>query len=109
MAEEPREHRTAETSDLTWPNERVKMSGLDNFGFADNINVLRRNLAELQEMVRLGARIPGDDQRIEAIKRLLAQWQAFASVSIPDGADPNTLMESSRAGGETAALGPQMG
>jgi hypothetical protein len=85
------------------------MSGLDNFGFADNINVLRRNLAELQEMVRLGARIPGDDQRIEAIKRLLTQWQAFASVSIPDGADPNTLMESSRAGGETAALGPQMG
>lgn len=85
------------------------MSGLDNFGFADNINVLRRNLAELQEMVRLGARIPGDDQRIEAIKRLLAQWQAFASVSIPDGTDPNPLSEVSGVEGETAALGPQMG
>ena len=85
------------------------MSGLDNFGFADNINMLRRNLAELQEMARLGARIPGDDQRIEAIKRLLARWQAFASGSIPDGAAPKPLSEVGEAGGETAALGPQMG
>ena len=103
-------HRTAETSNLAWPNVGVKMSGLDNFGFADNINLLRRNLAELQEMARLGARIPGDDQRIEAIKRLLARWQAFASVSIPDGVAPNPLIEfwwSRR--GESAMLGPQMG
>jgi hypothetical protein len=98
MVEEPREHRTAENSDLAWPNERVKMSGLENFGFADNINMLRRNLAELQEMARLGARIPGDDQRIEAIKRLLTRWQVFASASIPDGVAPNSLIESGGAG-----------
>jgi hypothetical protein len=61
------------------------MNGRDNRDFADKINLLRRDLAELKEMVRLGARIPGDDQRIEQIKLLLEQWRVFAPVAMTDG------------------------
>jgi hypothetical protein len=44
------------------------MNGLNNRGFADGvIRRLRRELAELTEMMRLGAGIPGDDQKIEMI------------------------------------------
>jgi hypothetical protein len=84
------------------------MNGRDNYGFADNIKLLRRDLAELKEMVRLGARIPGDEQRIEAIKGLLAQWQAFASVTILDTVAPKSRIEGSAVGGESAMQRPAM-
>jgi hypothetical protein len=43
-------------------------------GFAGDVKrLMRRDLAELKEMVRLGAGIPGDEQRIEMIKGLLAR------------------------------------
>ena len=44
------------------------MNGIDNHGFADNAKRLRRELAELKEMVKLGAGLPGDEQRIEMAK-----------------------------------------
>ena len=84
------------------------MNGRDNCGFADNIKLLRRDLAELKEMVRLGARIPGDEQRIEAIKGLLAQWQAFASVTVLDSVTPQSRAEGSAGGGERAMQVPAM-
>ena len=40
---------------------------------ADVKRRMRRELAELKEMVRLGAGIPGDEQRIEMIKGLIAR------------------------------------
>jgi hypothetical protein len=40
---------------------------------ADVKRRMRRDLAELKEMVRLGAGIPGDEQRIEMIKGLIAR------------------------------------
>ena len=39
------------------------MNGIDNHGFADNAKRLRRELAELKEMVKLGAGLPGDEQK----------------------------------------------
>ena len=37
------------------------------------IGLVRRELAELREMVRLGAGIPGEEQRIKMIKGLIAR------------------------------------
>jgi hypothetical protein len=53
------------------------MNRIDNHGFADNVKRLRRDLAELKEMVKLGAGLPGDVQRIELAKCLLAQWHVL--------------------------------
>ncbi|MGO8844740.1 MAG: hypothetical protein ACLQFI_05280 [Methylocella sp.] len=53
------------------------MNGIDNHGFADNAKRLRRELAELKEMVKLGAGLPGDAQRIEMVKCLLTQWHVL--------------------------------
>jgi hypothetical protein len=36
-----------------------------------------RELAELKDMVRLGACLPGDEQRIVMVKRLLTQWHVL--------------------------------
>jgi hypothetical protein len=38
---------------------------------------LRRELVELKEMVRLGAGLAGDEQRIEMAKCLLTQWHVL--------------------------------
>jgi hypothetical protein len=47
----------------------------ENLDFAGGvIRLMQRELAELKEMVRLGAGIPGDEQRIEIIKGVLARW-----------------------------------
>lgn len=54
------------------------MSGFDNRGFGENFKRLRRELVELNEMVRLGAGLPGDVQRVEIAKRLVAQWQGLS-------------------------------
>jgi hypothetical protein len=62
-------------------------NGVDKRGFADDVKRLRRDLAELKEMVRLGAGIPGDEQRIEMIKDLLARWQKIAPVIIIDAVE----------------------
>jgi hypothetical protein len=53
------------------------MNGIDNHGFADDAKRLRRELVELKEMVRLGAGVPGDEQRIEMAKCLLTQWHVL--------------------------------
>ena len=53
------------------------MNGIDNHGFADNAKRLRRELVELKEMVKLGAGLPGDAQRIEMAKCLLTQWDVL--------------------------------
>jgi len=43
-------------------------------GIADDVKRrMRRELAELREMVRLGAGIPGEEQRIKMIKGLIAR------------------------------------
>ncbi len=43
-------------------------------GIADDVKRrMRRDLAELKEMVRLGAGIPGDEQRIEMLEGLIAR------------------------------------
>jgi hypothetical protein len=47
------------------------MKGIDNLDFAGGVmRLMQRELAELKEMVRLGAGILGDEQRIEMIKGL---------------------------------------
>ncbi len=56
------------------------MNGIANRSFANNLKRLRRDLAELEEMVRLGAGIPGDEQRIEMIKGLFARLHKMAPV-----------------------------
>ena len=56
------------------------MNGIANRGFTNNLKRLRRDLAELEEMVRLGAGIPGDEQRIEMIKGLFARLHKMAPV-----------------------------
>jgi len=56
------------------------MNGTTNRGFTNDIKRLRRDLAELEEMVRLGAGIPGDEQRIEMIKGLFARLHKMAPV-----------------------------
>ena len=53
------------------------MKGIDNHGFADNAKRLRRELVELKEMVRLGAGLPGDKQRIARAQCLLTQWHVL--------------------------------
>jgi hypothetical protein len=62
-------------------------NGVHKRGFADDVKRLRRDLAELKEMVRLGAGVPGDEQRIEMIKDLLARWQKIAPVIIIDAVE----------------------
>jgi hypothetical protein len=55
------------------------MSGIDKRGFTDDVKrLLRRDLIQLKEMVRLGAAVPGDEQRIEIINGLLTRWHNIA-------------------------------
>jgi hypothetical protein len=63
-------------------NGMATMKGTYNIGVADDVKRLRRDLIELKEMVRLGAGIPGDKQRIEMIKGLLARRQKIAPVTV---------------------------
>lgn len=65
-----------------WPG--VGMNRTDNHGVTDDVKRLRCDLAELNEMVRLGASIPGDEERIEMIKKLLARQRKTAPVTIID-------------------------
>jgi hypothetical protein len=46
------------------------------------IRLMRRELAELTEMMSLGAGIPGGEQRIDMIKGLLARWHKKVPVII---------------------------
>ena len=50
------------------------MNGIDNCSIVYAKRVMRLELADLNEMVRLGAGISGDDHRIEIITGLLEQW-----------------------------------
>ncbi len=50
------------------------MNAIDNRSNVYAKRLIRLQLAELNELVRLGAGIPGDEQRIEIIKGLLEQW-----------------------------------
>ena len=47
------------------------MNGIDNRSFVYAKRVMRLELAELNEMMRLGAGIPGDEYRIGIILGLL--------------------------------------
>ncbi len=62
--------------------EMLAVLGLDAGEVGDDVRRLRRHLAELKEIVRLDADIPGDEQRIEMIKDLLTRWQKIASLII---------------------------
>ncbi len=62
--------------------EMLAVLGLDAGEVGDDVRRLRRHLAELKEIVRLDADIPGDEQRIETIKDLLTRWQKIASLII---------------------------
>jgi hypothetical protein len=55
--------------------------GTYNIGVTDDVKRRRRDLIELKEMVKLGAGITGDKQRIEMIKGLLAGRQKIAPVN----------------------------
>ena len=46
----------------------------NHFPTKEQLRKLRRDFAELKEMVKFGAAIPGDAQEIELIKGLLARW-----------------------------------
>ncbi len=60
----------------------LALQGLDAGEVGDDVRRLRRHLAELKQIVRLDADIPGDEQRIEMIKDLLTRWQKIASLII---------------------------
>jgi len=62
--------------------EMLALQGLDAGEVGDDVRRLRRHLAELKQIVRLDADIPGDEQRIEMIKDLLTRWQKIASLII---------------------------
>ena len=59
------------------------MNGIDNRSNVYAKRLMRLKLAELNELVRLGAGMPGDEQRIEMIKGLLGQWHMDESWSKP--------------------------
>jgi hypothetical protein len=61
--------------------------GLDAGKAGDDVRRLRRHLAELTEIGRLDAEIPGDEQRIEMIKDLLTRWHRIASVIIREAVE----------------------
>jgi hypothetical protein len=50
------------------------MNGIDNCSFVYAKRVMRLELAELNEMMRLGAGIPGDEYRIGIITGILGRW-----------------------------------
>ncbi|WGJ13752.1 hypothetical protein QEV83_13815 [Methylocapsa sp. D3K7] len=50
------------------------MNAIDNRSNVYAKRLIRLQFADLNELVRLGAGIPGDEQRIEIIKGLLEQW-----------------------------------
>src|SRR5664279_4049498 len=54
--------------------EMLALQGLDAGKAGGDVRRLRRHLAELTEIGRLDADIPGDEQRIEMIKDLLTRW-----------------------------------
>ena len=59
------------------------MNGIDSRSKVYAKRLMRLKLSELNELVRLGAGIPGDEQRIEMIKGLLRQWHMDVSWSEP--------------------------
>jgi hypothetical protein len=63
------------------------MNGIDNRSNVFAKRLMRLELAELNELVRLGAGMPGDEQRIEMITGLLGQWHMDVPVeeSAPGG------------------------
>ena len=67
--------------------EMLALQGLDAREAGDNVKRLRRHLAELTEIGRLDADIPGDEQRIEMIKELLTRWHKIASVIIREAVE----------------------
>jgi hypothetical protein len=59
----------------------VAMNGIERRGFvSDRERLMRDDLAELREMMRLGGRIPGDEQKIEMIENVLARWHKIALI-----------------------------
>jgi hypothetical protein len=67
--------------------EMLALQGLDAGKARDDVRRLRRHLAELTEIGRLDADIPGDEQRIEMIKDLLTRWHRIASVIIREAVE----------------------
>jgi len=61
---------------------RATVNEIAKNGFAHDVNRLLRDFAELKEMARPAARMPGDEQTIVMIKGLLApaRWQKITSV-----------------------------
>jgi hypothetical protein len=69
--------------------EMLALQGLDAGKAGGDVRRLRRHLAELTEIGRLDADIPGDEQRIEMIKDLLTRWHKIASVLIREAVEGN--------------------
>jgi hypothetical protein len=67
--------------------EMLALQGLDAGEAGDDVRWLRHHLAELSEIGRLDAEIPGDEQRIEMIKDLLTRWHRIASVIIREAVE----------------------
>ena len=67
--------------------EMLALQGPDADKAQDDLRRLRRHLAELTEIGRLDADIPGDEQRIEMIKELLTRWHRIASVIIREAVE----------------------
>ena len=65
----------------------LALQGLDAGKAQDDLRRLRRHLAELTEIGKLDADIPGDEQRIEMIKELLTRWHKIASVIIREAVE----------------------
>ncbi|HUI21062.1 MAG TPA: WW domain binding protein 11 [Methylocella sp.] len=68
------------------------MNGLETISVAKDTRRLRRELAELKEMVRLGAGIPGDKQRIEVLERLLTHGPENGIALVIDECDPEKML-----------------
>jgi hypothetical protein len=59
----------------------VAMNGIERRGFVGDLErLMRDDLAELKQMMRLGGLIPGDEQKIEMIENLLARWHKIALI-----------------------------
>ncbi len=60
---------------------KVAMNGIERRGFvSDCERLMRDDLAELREMMRLSGRIPGDEEKIEMIENLLARRHKIALI-----------------------------
>lgn len=67
--------------------EMLALQGLDAPEIGNDVRRLRRRLAELTEIARLDADLPGDEQRIEMLKDLLTRWHMIASVIIREAVE----------------------